>query len=131
MRAAQLEPLGADAAGVQPAPQGPRHHVEEDVVDRAAERVLGRLEVGQVGVNPVDAPVRAARLVERRLSAARRKFGRDHAASGIGGALAGWSRRSNRAASLARGKFQANGSAVWVLWFSRSLSAPAAAAVSS
>jgi hypothetical protein len=45
---------------VQPAPQRARDDVEEDVVDGAAEGVLDRLEVGQVGVDPVQVAMRAA-----------------------------------------------------------------------
>ena len=45
---AQLQPLGAHAARVQPVAQRAADDGEHDVVDRAAERVLDGLEVGKL-----------------------------------------------------------------------------------
>ncbi len=64
---AQLEALGADAAGVQPAPQRAGDGAEDDVVDGAAELRLDLLEVGQVAAHPGVAAVRADRGVERQV----------------------------------------------------------------
>jgi hypothetical protein len=51
-------------------PEGPperqRHRGEDDVVDRAAQLVLDRLELGEVGVDPRVAAVRADLDVQRR-----------------------------------------------------------------
>ena len=46
--------------------QGAGHGREHDVVDRAAERVLDRLEGRELGVDPGEAPMRADPAVERR-----------------------------------------------------------------
>ena len=47
--------------------QRARHDGEHDVVDRAAERVLDQLEVGQLVAHEHEPPVRPDRHVERRL----------------------------------------------------------------
>ena len=91
---AQLQPLGAHAARAQPALQRTRDDVEEHVVDGAAERVLDRLELGQVGVDPDHAPVRAAVLVERGLRRARDQA-RGHLAHRLDG-VAGLPERAAR-----------------------------------
>ena len=62
---AQLEPLGADPAAVQPLAQGAGDDGEHDVVDGAAEGVLDPFEGRQLRARPDEAPVRADLLVER------------------------------------------------------------------
>jgi hypothetical protein len=63
---AQVQALGPHAAGAQPGAQAAGDDGEHDVVDRAAELVLDRLEVGEVVRDPGDPPVRRRRHLQRR-----------------------------------------------------------------
>ena len=63
---AQLQPLGAHAARVQPVAQRAADHGQDDVVDGAAERVLDLLEVLEPVAHDAVAAVRADLDVQRR-----------------------------------------------------------------
>ena len=56
---AHLEPLGPDAAPVEPFPDAAGDDGQHDVVDGATELVLDPLELRQVAANPDEPPVRA------------------------------------------------------------------------
>ncbi len=86
------------AVGLHVRPQRAGHHGQHDVVDRAAQPRLDRLELGEVAVGPREAPVRADLDVvraRRRALQARAQ----HRAEAVGGApeLLGRSSRGARA----------------------------------
>ncbi len=60
----QHQAVGVVPARAQPAAERERHGGEDDVVERAAQLVLDRLDALEVGVDPVVAAVRADRDVE-------------------------------------------------------------------
>ncbi len=60
------QPVGLHAAAAQEAPERQGDRGEHDVVERAAQGVLDRLEARDLGVDPRVAPVRADRHVEGR-----------------------------------------------------------------
>ena len=61
----ELQAVGVLAAPAQVLAERARHGGEHDVVDRAAQRVLDRLDVAQVGAHPGEAPMRSDVLVVR------------------------------------------------------------------
>ena len=61
----ERELVGREGAVAQPAAERERDDAEHDVVDRAAEDVLDRLEALELGLDPVEAPVGRDRHVQR------------------------------------------------------------------